>query len=285
MSLRIGRFFGINLNIHWSFWLLPLWVIATHAQEPEGISLAIRLTLLAALFCCVVLHEYGHALMARWFGIATRDVTLYPIGGVARLERMGEKPWEEFCIAIAGPVVNLVIAAGLGLGLMTAFAIQPGLVQGPAGDFLFLLVAMNVVLFLFNLLPAFPMDGGRVLRALLTVPLGRLRATRAAVLVGTGIAVAGGLGGMLFWHNPWLLLVGLFVIWAGHQELYALEVRAMRDAEPYGPKISPDQTVPSWHGTAGETITVYLWDPRRHAWIIQGAIPAHGFTSRGPRAI
>ena len=106
MSLKIGRFFGINLFIHWSFWLLPLWVIFTHIREPDAGSVALHLALLGALFGCVVLHEYGHALTARLFGIATRDVTLYPIGGVARLERISERPAEEFCIAIAGPLVG-----------------------------------------------------------------------------------------------------------------------------------------------------------------------------------
>src|SRR6202035_39337 len=134
MSIKIGRFFGINLFIHWTFWLLPLWVVYTHAAEPNSGPLAFLLALLGALFGCVVLHEYGHALAARFFGIATRDVTLYPIGGVARLERMSEKPWEEFWIAVAGPAVNVVIAgllfgflAGLGPRGVAVLEVAPAL--------------------------------------------------------------------------------------------------------------------------------------------------------------
>src|SRR5258708_36641913 len=110
MSLKLGRFFGTNLLIHWTFWLLPLWIVVTHVQDPAAAPLALRLALLGALFSFVVLHEYGHALTARLFGIGTRDITLYPIGGVARLVRMSERPWGEFWIAIAGPLGNVDLA-------------------------------------------------------------------------------------------------------------------------------------------------------------------------------
>src|SRR5262249_29082496 len=143
----------------------------------SGLPAAVYLaTLMVGLFGCVLLHELGHALMARQFGIATRDITLYPMGGVARLERMSERPWEEFCIAVAGPLVNVVIAASLALvflllGLPLAGL---GLTQrawvSPEVSLLRDLFAVNVGLVLFNLLPAFPMDGGRVLRALLAGP-------------------------------------------------------------------------------------------------------------------
>src|ERR1043166_9164655 len=131
MSLKIGRFFGINLYLHWTFWLLPLWIILTPSR---GLPLPLELGVLAFMFGCVVLHEYGHALTARRFGIATRDVTLYPIGGVARLERMSENPLEEFCIALAGPLVNVGTAVALALGLVAATAAVPGILATPAGE-------------------------------------------------------------------------------------------------------------------------------------------------------
>jgi len=271
MSLKIGRFFGINLYIHWTFWLLPLWVIFTSAGEPE-VALPLRLTLLAAMFGCVVLHEYGHALTARLFGIATRDVTLYPIGGVARLERMSEKPWEEFSIAIAGPLVNLAIAAILMMGIAAVAILAPGLLSGLVGTFLSLLVFGNLILFGLNLLPAFPMDGGRIFRALLSIPMGRLPATRAAVAVSIVMAVLFGIVGVLYLQSISLVLIGLFVIWAGQQELLALEMRERQkqdDAFEEAPE--PGH---GWHGGRRD-VTVYVWDPRTHQWVYQGIVPPH----------
>jgi Zn-dependent protease len=285
MSLKIGRLFGINLFIHWSFWLLPLWVIFTHGRDPEAVPLGLHLGLLAALFGCVVLHEYGHALAARQFGIGTRDVTLYPIGGVARLERMSERPWEEFAIALAGPLVNVFIAVFLALGLFVATGVRPGYLGTPAGEFLGLLLLMNVVLFGFNLLPAFPMDGGRVLRALLTIPLGRLSATRVAVYVSVGMSVLFGVIGVWFFHNPWLVFAGLFLMWAGYQELVALELRERHGEAEAAPEILSDEPTPTWHGLPRGSITVYIWDARRHEWVPQGVIPAHSFSDPGRRVV
>lgn len=282
MSLKLGRFFGINLFLHWSFWLLPLYVILTHGHDPEGGPLGLRLLLLGALFAFVVLHEYGHALMARSFGIATRDVTLYPIGGVARLERMSEKPWEEFWIAIAGPLVNFVIAGSLAFVMFLAPIVRPDLLHGVAGELVFYLFGMNMVLFLFNLLPAFPMDGGRVLRALLAVPLGRLPATRAAVVVSVVMAVLMGTVGVWLLHSPWPIFIGLFLIWAGHQELRMLELQQERLEEPAFDQPEPPRAS-GWSGMPRTSVTVYIWDPRTHQWIPQGVIPTHGFSQGGGR--
>src|SRR5262249_28708322 len=188
-SWRIGRAFGIDLYIHWTFWLLPAW-LALSGVLGTGRDLALGLAVLAAVFGCVLLHELGHALTARHFGIGTRDITLYPIGGVARLEGMSERPAHELWIALAGPAVNLAIAVLLTSALCIVTLFDPTLVTGSlAGLFLLRLLGVNVTLVLFNLLPAFPMDGGRVLRALLAMGLGHLRATRAAAAVGAVMAV------------------------------------------------------------------------------------------------
>jgi Zn-dependent protease len=283
MSIKIGRLFGINLFIHWSFWLLPLWVVFTHVSDPDAGPVALHLALLGALFGCVVLHEYGHALTARFFGIATRDVTLYPIGGVARLERMSERPAEEFCIAVAGPLVNLALAAVFGGGLLAADLVRPDLLTGLLGEFWLMLVGMNVVLFLFNLLPAFPMDGGRILRALLTAPLGRLRATRVSVFISIGMAVLFCVAGVQFLHNPLLVFVGLFVILMGVQELAALERQQQRSE--HSEDASPHAEAPAWSVPPVAGVTVYVWDGRKHAWIAQGVVPAHPFHGANGRPV
>jgi Zn-dependent protease len=240
-SVRIGRLFGIPLFVHPTFLLLPAWVALTN----PGVGAATLLFLLVgvlALFGCVVLHELGHALTARAFGIGTRDITLYPIGGVARLVKMSDKPAQEVCIALAGPAVNLVIALILTpiafLGFVTApnevlqFSAEGGIVLLLL-KFVTLLWFSNLALMLFNLLPCFPMDGGRVLRALLSMGLGSVRATEIAAGVGMvlAIVVIGGLA--LYTHNPITAVLILFIILAGQQELRAIRMReAQKQAEP-----------------------------------------------------
>jgi len=182
-SWKLGRVAGIDLYLHPSFFIL-LAFFATGGIE--------QLLLITAAFGCVVLHEYGHALMARAFGIGTEDITLYPIGGVARLRRMPKAPGAELLIALAGPAVNVAIA------LILALLIALGLLGGPGFglpllDFAVSLLWINVGLALFNLVPAFPMDGGRIFRALLSGWLGRERATMVAAGLGRGLALLFGL--------------------------------------------------------------------------------------------
>src|SRR5262249_39980961 len=172
-SLKLGTAFGIGIYVHWTFLLLPAYLLLTTWRIFELPIIASLLTLLFAIFGCVVLHELGHALMARYFGIGARDLPLYPIGGVARLERMSERASEEILIALAGPAVNVVIAAVLIALLIlsgTAFG-WAGMARSIPGEFLMGLLTANLFLVIFNLIPAFPMDGGRVLRALLSIVL------------------------------------------------------------------------------------------------------------------
>jgi Zn-dependent protease len=173
----------------------------------------------------VLLHEYGHALAARKYGIATRDITLLPIGGLARLERMPDKPSQELVVALAGPLVNVIIAAGLFLGLTLTGTWQPlASLTTTSGNLLERLLAVNVFLVLFNLLPAFPMDGGRVLRSLLALQLDYARATRIAARIGQGMAFVFGFIGLF--TNPMLLLIALFVWVGAAQEAAAAEMKA-----------------------------------------------------------
>jgi Zn-dependent protease/CBS domain-containing protein len=183
--------------------MLPLWM---------------HLLLVAMLFVCVVLHEFGHALTARNFGIGTRSITLSPLGGIAQLERMSNKPWEEFWIAIAGPAVNVVIALVLGAGIFAGYAVYAPIADTLAWQFLLYLMAMNIGLVVFNLIPAFPMDGGRVLRAILALGLGQYRATRIAGFIGQAIAGCFVIGGIVQ-ADFFLAFIGLFVFLGASQEV------------------------------------------------------------------
>src|SRR5882672_6084960 len=183
-SWKIGTMFGIGIYVHATFLLLPAFVFLANVGQIHFALYAVMM--IPAVFSCVVLHELGHALTARRYGIETRDITLYPIGGVARLERLPQRPLEEFWIAVAGPAVNVVIAAIVGVLLSLACGLNPSVVAQNLRDtllghfvdhwFLTSLLITNVFLAVFNMLPAFPMDGGRVLRALLATYLGQFRA-------------------------------------------------------------------------------------------------------------
>ena len=211
-SLRLGRFLGIDVFLHITFILFVVLVWYLNRQSGFGTVL-----FMITMFTCVVLHEYGHALTARRFGIATRDITLLPIGGVARLERMPSEPWQELLVAIAGPAVNVVIAAVL-WGVCILAGVNPlhkidRLVSGEA-HFITTLMWWNLAMVAFNMLPAFPMDGGRVLRALLAMKLPYVKATRVAATVGKGMALLFAYYAIFHQANPILILIAFFV-WSG----------------------------------------------------------------------
>ncbi|MCK6539017.1 MAG: site-2 protease family protein [Anaerolineales bacterium] len=211
---KLGRFAGIDVYVHATFLLLVGWVGYSHWTEHRNWGEVLNGVLfILALFLCVVLHEYGHALTARKYGIKTRDITLYPIGGVARLERMPEKPIEELWVALMGPAVNVVIAAILFAVLYLANGLVPITdLTIASGSFLERLMVVNITLILFNIIPAFPMDGGRVLRALLALKMEYTQATQVAANIGQGFAFLMGFIGLF--SNPFLLFIALFV-WIG----------------------------------------------------------------------
>ncbi len=215
-SLPIFRIAGIQLRIHVTFVLLIAWLAFGYYAQGGSPAAAEGVIFVLLLFLCVVLHEFGHALAAKAFGINTPDITLLPIGGVARLERMPEEPKQELLIAVAGPAVNVVIA--LGLFVAGGSFINP-FVNPAAPERVGLvsqLLIINVLLVAFNLLPAFPMDGGRVLRALLATRMSYARATQIAATVGQGFAFIFGFIGLIW--NPFLIFIALFVYIGASQE-------------------------------------------------------------------
>ncbi len=260
-SLEIGRPFGIKLAVHWSFWLLPAVVFASGYLSGHPNQAMFDVVAILGMFGCVALHELGHALAARGFGIRTRDIELYPIGGVARLDRIPEKPHQELAVALAGPAVNVAIAMfiaplmwfdGFGLGYTAA-----------GGSWLEAfwqrMLWANLGLVLFNMLPAFPMDGGRVLRAVLAMFVPRVQATAAAAGIGTVFAALFFVGGLLT-MNVFLMVLAWFVFMTGRAEL-----QAVRDMEE-------DGTVRRrWVGPsvprAGELMTGWVYEPVQRAWV------------------
>ena len=213
-SWRIGTFAGIGVYVHATFLLIIGWFAFASWQDTQTIIGTLTgVFFVIALFLCVVLHEYGHALTARRYGIATRDITLLPIGGVARLERMPDDPMQELWVAVAGPAVNLAIALVLfgWISISTPIAGSEEL-DVMSSSMAWRLMSINIVLAVFNMIPAFPMDGGRVVRAVLAMQMPYTRATQLAASLGQSLAFMFFLIGL--WTQPWLMLIGAF-IWIG----------------------------------------------------------------------
>lgn len=233
-SFRIAKIFGIPVELHWTFGLLFLWIIYVgYGNGDHWRETLWNILFVISLFICVVLHEFGHALTARKFGVQTRDIILSPIGGIARLDRLPEKPYQEFLVAAAGPAVNVVIALllspylffsaegkGFWQTIISGSEIQAGL------PFLGGLIFLNIILAAFNLLPAFPMDGGRILRALLSIKLGRTKATRIASLIGQGLAVLLVIYA-LSTGSIWTAFIGVFVFFTAGQEYQSVKMDAL----------------------------------------------------------
>ena len=225
-SLKLGRIFGIDVYVHITFLVLLGFIGLSYWTSSHSLLAAGQgMLFFLCLFACVLLHEFGHCLVARRYGIATRDITLLPIGGMARLERMPDKPIQELWVALAGPAVNVVIAGVLFLWLTVTRTWSPvaelATVEGNIAEKLF---GVNIFLVAFNLLPAFPMDGGRVLRALLAMRMDYARATRISANIGQAMAIVFGFAGLF--GNPMLILIALFVWVGAAQEASAVEMKS-----------------------------------------------------------
>ena len=222
--LKLGKVAGISIEVHWTFSLLLIWVIIMELQREGDLQSALfSVVLILLLFLCVVLHELGHALTARFFHISTKKITLLPIGGVASLEKIPEKPQQELLVSIAGPLVNVLIALVLVLFIpfqyymgLDAVNLEAQLATPSLETLLFFLCMANIMLVVFNLIPAFPMDGGRVLRALLAIFMGRLKATEIASGIGRAIAVLFLILGLFY--NPFLVLIAFFIYMGAYGE-------------------------------------------------------------------
>ncbi len=249
-SVQLASIQGIKVSVHWTFLLLIGWIIFQNVRA--GLSVLPMLWTLAfvlAIFMCVILHELGHALTARRYGIKTRDITLYPIGGVASLESLPKKPLEELWVALAGPAVNLLIALLLVpfMNLSTPPSPEAMAQIGPS-NFLFAFAAVNIWLALFNLIPAFPMDGGRVFRAILNFWMDRAKATRVAASLGQLLAIVFIFLG--FYVNPFLVFIGLFIILGAQAESNYAQSEALMEGHTVldltmheMPLVSPTTTV------------------------------------------
>jgi Zn-dependent protease/CBS domain-containing protein len=200
--------------MHFTFVFLLGWIALIHWRQSQNIAAVVAgVGFILAIFLCVVLHEYGHALTARRYGIRTRDIILYPIGGVARLEKLPDKPSHELWVALAGPAVNIVVAALLFVWLRLTATLEPmQALTLTTGPFLERIMIVNLFLVAFNMIPAFPMDGGRVLRALLALRMRYSRATQIAASIGQAVAILFGIVGLFY--NPLLLFIAFFV-WIG----------------------------------------------------------------------
>jgi stage IV sporulation protein FB len=254
-SFTILRVAGIDLKLHVTFLLLLVWIgVASYAQGGAGAALAALLFILL-LFASVLLHEFGHALAARHYGIETPDITLLPIGGVARLKRMPDDPRQELVIALAGPAVNVLIAVVLYL-VIGSMAGPEQMAHPGAGALLAQVLTVNVVLVLFNLLPAFPMDGGRVLRAFLAMRMSYLRATSIAARVGQGMAFLFGFVGLF--TNPFLIFIALFVYLGATQEAAASQMKDVSEALPLSAAMVTEFRTLSPEATLGDAADALL---------------------------
>ncbi len=256
-SLNIGSIAGTAIRIHITFILFLAWIFVAGYASGGAQAAWSGLIFLVLLFVCVLAHEFGHIFTARAFGVQTPDVTLLPIGGVARLERIPEKPSEEFLIAIAGPLVNVVIAFAL-----VAFAganLDAGdlhAVESTSRSMIDRLAVVNLFLAVFNMIPAFPMDGGRVLRALLGIRLGFVRATEIAATVGQAFAFVLGFAGLFF--NPLLIFIAIFVYLAAAGEAQLVALRAMSRGVPVGAAMMTQLARLSPHAHIDEAIETLL---------------------------
>lgn len=264
-SWEIGKIAGIDIRVHWTFLLLPLWVYFSSLASGGGIAAAVlSVAFLLAVFGCVVLHELGHALAARAFGIPTTDITLLPIGGLARLKWMPRNPGQELVIAIAGPAVNVVIGAGL--MILTLFlglgAGSEGLFTRFAGQ----LALVNFYLVLFNLIPAFPMDGGRVLRSVLAFFMPWTEATQRASKVGQFAAIVFGIIGLATGQFM-LILIGLFVYFAAQAEAWSALA-----AESDGPIVMATPVERGFRSTAPD---IQFLNSSANGPVLDGRMTAH----------
>lgn len=231
-AFKIARIAGIDVKVHSTFFLLLIWLGYSYWSSQQSVKAVVNgLFFVLLLFLFVIMHEFGHALAARRFNIQTADITLLPIGGVARLEKMPDDPKEELWVAFAGPLVNLVLSILLFVCLFLSRGLQPiTQITMNSGSLILRLALVNLMLFLFNLIPAFPMDGGRILRSLLATRMDYVKATNTASTLGRLFAFLFGIIGLFI--NPFYLLIALFIWIGASQENQSVKVRNLVSGIP-----------------------------------------------------
>lgn len=279
-SLSIGRVAGTVVRIHLTFLLFLAWIFAASYASGGATTAWDSLLFMVLLFLCVLLHEFGHIFTARAFGVTTPYVTLLPIGGVAQLERIPEEPGQEFLIAIAGPLVNVVIT----IVLVVAFGAElqasaASSVDNMAIPLVNRLAAVNLFLALFNMIPAFPMDGGRVLRALLASRFGYVRATGIAASIGQFVAFALGFIGLLY--NPILIFIAIFVYLAASSEAHMVALRAVSRGVPVSHAMMTQFATLSPEAHIDEAVQTLLQTSQGEFPVVDGTGRPLGILDRG----
>jgi stage IV sporulation protein FB len=279
-SLNIGRVAGTVVRVHLTFLLFLAWLFAASYATGGAATAWDTLLFVVLLFLCVLLHEFGHIFTARAFGVTTPYVTLLPIGGVAQLERIPEEPWEEFLIAIAGPVVNVVIT--LLLVYVAGASLQPSAataVDNASIAMIDRLAIVNLFLALFNLIPAFPMDGGRVLRAALASRMGYVRATEISAAIGQFVAFALGFIGLLY--NPILIFIAIFVYLAASSEAHMVALRAVSRGVPVSYAMMTQFATLSPEANIDDAVQTLLQTSQGEFPVVDGAGKPVGILDRG----
>ncbi len=279
-SLTVARVAGTAVRIHITFLLFLVWIWYAYYQQGGTQAAWEGVIFVLLLFFCVLLHEFGHVFAARGFGVKTPDITLWPFGGIASLERIPEKPSQEFIVAIAGPLVNVVIAGALIAYLgATAMDVQAlARIEDPKTSMIVKLAGANIFLVLFNLIPAFPMDGGRVLRALLATRYSFGRATELAAMVGQGFAVLFGILGIF--TNPMLIVIAVFVFLAASAEAGHAQLRDVSRGALVADAMITQFRALTPQSTVDEAATALIQTTQKEFPIVDGAGKLRGVLTR-----
>lgn len=276
-SLRLGKVSNVSIEIHWTFVLILFWVVFSELKSggtAENAFMSVIFVLL--LFVCVVLHEFGHILTARKFGSVTRKITLLPIGGVASMDKIPEKPRQELLVAIAGPAVNIAISLLLLFFVPISFlqeqdtaSLEAMLERVTFQNILFFLFAANIMLAVFNFIPAFPMDGGRIFRALVAMKVGRVRATRIAAALGQMLAVVFFFIGLFY--NPFLIFIALFIFLGAFGENQYVQQEALIKDRKVGDAMMTNFTILSPEESVGKAIALLISGTEKNFIVMNGS--------------
>lgn len=280
-SLNLGKIAGIKIQIHWTFLLLILWIVMVNLRANATTEHIIwSIIFILAVFGCVVLHELGHAITGKSFKVVTSSITLLPIGGIAKMEDIPEKPKAELAIALAGPAVNVLIAILLFLVTgVAAYSPESLNLAGGLGpqNFLPMLMIINVWLALFNLIPALPMDGGRVFRALLAFKFGHVKATRIAAAFGQFLAILFVFFG--FFYNPFLIIIGLFIFLGAQSESIYAETKSILHGFTINDVLMHQIPYIDKNSSVKEAVDQLLNTQNKHFVVTDGGVPVGTLSS------